>query len=98
MKGCILNCHSDRRQRTADILNRYNCFRVLPFWVCRGCISAALWPSEYRQNRGHHFAGVSTESAVRLLKNFEKEGLIELNEKDIRIIQPENLSEISKRG
>jgi hypothetical protein len=32
------------------------------------------------------------------LKNFEKEGLIELNEKDIRIIQPENLSEISKRG
>lgn len=44
------------------------------------------------------FAGISTESAVKLLKNFEKDGLIELDEKDIRIILPENLTEISKRG
>ena len=44
------------------------------------------------------FAGVSTESAVKLLKNFEKDGLIGLNEKDITIINQAALSEISKRG
>lgn len=44
------------------------------------------------------FAAITAESAVKLLKNFEKDGLIELNEKDIRIINHETLREISKRG
>jgi len=44
------------------------------------------------------FAGISTESAVKLLKGFEKDGMIELNEKDIIIKQPQILSEISRRG
>lgn len=44
------------------------------------------------------FAGVSTESAVKLLKSFEKDGLIELNEKDITILNINALHEISKRG
>jgi len=44
------------------------------------------------------FAGVSTESAVKLLKSFEKDGLIELNEKDIVLLNYEALAEISKRG
>jgi len=44
------------------------------------------------------FAAITTESAVKLLKNFEKDGLIELNEKDILIINHETLREISKRG
>ena len=44
------------------------------------------------------FAGVSTESAVKLLKSFEKDGLIELNEKDISIVNINDLLEISKRG
>jgi CRP/FNR family transcriptional regulator len=44
------------------------------------------------------FAGISTESTVKLLKMFEKEGLIELNEKDIKIIKPASLLEISRRG
>lgn len=44
------------------------------------------------------FAGVSTESAVKLLKNFEKDGLIELNEKDINLLNQKSLEEISKRG
>jgi CRP-like cAMP-binding protein len=44
------------------------------------------------------FAGISTESAVKLLKNFEKDGLIELNEKDIRIIKYNELLEISRKG
>ena len=44
------------------------------------------------------FAGVSTESAVKLLKSFEKDGLIELNEKDIRLINIAEIQEISKKG
>jgi len=44
------------------------------------------------------FAGISTESAVKLLKAFEKDGLIKLNEKDIEILNRENLVQIAKRG
>lgn len=44
------------------------------------------------------FAGISTESAVKLLKNFEKDGLIKLNDKDILISDRNALIEISKRG
>ncbi len=44
------------------------------------------------------FAGISTESAVKLLKNFEKDGLIELHEKDIVVVNQNGLLEISKKG
>jgi CRP-like cAMP-binding protein len=44
------------------------------------------------------FAGISTESAVKLLKSFEKDGLIELNEKDIVVVNHKELLEISKKG
>ena len=44
------------------------------------------------------FAGISTESAVKLLKTFDKEGIIELHDKNIEIIKPEVLREIWKRG
>ena len=44
------------------------------------------------------FAGISTESAVKLLKSFEKDGLIELNEKDIVVVNQNGLLEISKKG
>jgi CRP-like cAMP-binding protein len=44
------------------------------------------------------FAGISTESAVKLLKNFEKDGLIKLNEKDIEILNAETLLELNKKG
>ena len=44
------------------------------------------------------FAGISTESAVKLLKSFEKDGLIELNEKDIVVINRNGLMEISRKG
>ncbi|MEI6274455.1 MAG: Crp/Fnr family transcriptional regulator [Prolixibacteraceae bacterium] len=44
------------------------------------------------------FAGISTESCVKLLKNFEKDGLIQLNEKDIVIVNLNGLTEISKKG
>lgn len=44
------------------------------------------------------FAGISTESAVKLLKSLEREGCIELNTKDILITDYEKLKEISKVG
>jgi CRP-like cAMP-binding protein len=44
------------------------------------------------------FAGISTESTVKLLKSFEKDGLIELNEKDIVLLNYDGLSEIAKHG
>ena len=44
------------------------------------------------------FAGISTESAVKLLKNFEKDGLIELNDKDIVLINQSALEELSQKG
>lgn len=44
------------------------------------------------------FSGISTESAVKLLKSFEKDGLIELNEKDIALLNHRELTEISKKG
>lgn len=44
------------------------------------------------------FAGVSTESAVKLLKAFEKDGLIKLDEKDIHLLKHQTLEEISRRG
>ena len=44
------------------------------------------------------FAGISTESAVKLLKIFEKDKLIKLNEKDINILDNDVLQEISKKG
>ena len=44
------------------------------------------------------FAGISTESAVKLLKSFEKDGLIELHEKDILVANRNGLVEISRKG
>jgi len=44
------------------------------------------------------FAGISTESAVKLLKNFEKDGLIRLELKDVVLLNHSALQEISKRG
>jgi CRP-like cAMP-binding protein len=44
------------------------------------------------------FANVSAENAVKLLKSFEKDGLIELKEKDVIIVRRDELIEIGKRG
>ncbi len=44
------------------------------------------------------FAGISTESGVKLLKTFEKDGLISLYEKDIEVLKHNILTDISRRG
>jgi CRP-like cAMP-binding protein len=44
------------------------------------------------------FAGISMESGVKLLKLWEKEGVLKLSGKDISIVNRASLEEISKRG
>jgi CRP/FNR family transcriptional regulator len=44
------------------------------------------------------FAGISTESTVKLLKSFEKDGLIQLHEKDILVVNHNALLEIIRKG
>jgi len=44
------------------------------------------------------FAGVSVESGVKLLKSFERDGLIKLDEKEITIVNRQSLEEIRLRG
>ena len=44
------------------------------------------------------FASISVESVIKFLKEFEKEGIIVLNGKNIRIVDSEKLSVISKTG
>jgi CRP/FNR family transcriptional regulator len=44
------------------------------------------------------FLGVSVESAIKLLKGFEKDKLISLNKKDIEIVDIQKLQTISKIG
>jgi len=44
------------------------------------------------------FAGISTESAVKLLKSFEADGLIRLNDKNIELLDTDAIAGVSKRG
>ncbi|HUW93619.1 MAG TPA: Crp/Fnr family transcriptional regulator [Bacteroidales bacterium] len=44
------------------------------------------------------FAGISTEGAVKVLKNFEKEKLISLSDKSITLLDHARLEEISRIG
>jgi CRP/FNR family transcriptional regulator len=44
------------------------------------------------------FATISTESAIKFLKEFEKDNIIRLSGKDIFIIDHEKLEDIAKKG
>jgi CRP/FNR family transcriptional regulator, polysaccharide utilization system transcription regulator len=44
------------------------------------------------------FASISTESAIKFLKEFEKEEILKLNGKDIIILNSDKLEQISKNG
>jgi len=44
------------------------------------------------------FAGLSTESTVRLLTELKNNNIIDINGKEIKTLNPEGLKEISKRG
>jgi len=44
------------------------------------------------------FAGISTESAVKILKSLEKDEIIELHEKDILVVNQNGLLQLSRKG
>ena len=44
------------------------------------------------------FAGISTESTVKLLKAFEKDGIIKLTDKNVAIVKRAVLQEIAEKG
>jgi CRP-like cAMP-binding protein len=44
------------------------------------------------------FAGISTEGAVKVLKNFERDKLVKLSDKSITLLDPKRLEEISRIG
>ena len=44
------------------------------------------------------FASISVESVIKFLKEFEKEGIILLEGKNISIVEAERLLEISRTG
>jgi CRP/FNR family transcriptional regulator len=44
------------------------------------------------------FAGISTEGAVKVLKSFEKDGLIRLSDRSIILLEKDRLEEISRTG
>jgi CRP-like cAMP-binding protein len=44
------------------------------------------------------FAGISTEGAVKVLKSFEKDGLISLTDKSIALLDHKRIEEISRIG
>jgi CRP/FNR family transcriptional regulator len=44
------------------------------------------------------FASISTESAIKFLKEFEKEDILQLNGKEIVIVNQEKLEQLSKNG
>lgn len=45
-----------------------------------------------------NFASVTLESAVKFIKEFEKEGIIEISGREIRVLDRSKLKEISDRG
>jgi len=44
------------------------------------------------------FASISVESVIKFLKEFEKEGILKLNGRDIIVSDPQTLSDISQTG
>ncbi len=44
------------------------------------------------------FASISTESAIKFLKEFEKDGILKLSGKDIRITDHDRLKQVAKNG
>lgn len=67
------------------------------------CVSERVFKSskfEFSLSRKElgELSGLATESVIRMLKKFKDEGLIEMEGKNLEIVNPEKLREISLRG
>ena len=88
----------------------YEIIKSISYKQMRGKLASALnylASEDFKEEQLFHylsrqdiadFASISTESAIKFLKEFEKEGIISLNNKDIHIIDRERLDEIEKRS
>lgn len=101
--------HISIRNHSFDNLMRETLYS-LAFLQMNGRVASVLLNLDGLVKEGHdvfpllsrkdiaEFAGLSTESTVKILKSFEKDGLIQLREKSLTILKPENLKEISRLG
>ncbi|MFO7370877.1 MAG: hypothetical protein R6X09_11475 [Bacteroidales bacterium] len=59
-------------------------------WINFNAASSFQWHEPHPRNRPHgrlaDFAGISTESTVKLIKAVERDGLIKPDEKNIHIV------------
>lgn len=62
-----------------------------------GFLEEGVFQHLTRQDIGE-FASISAESTIRFLKEFEKEGILSLNGKDVTILKEKVLEEISLKG
>ena len=60
-------------------------------------VSEAVFPFLSRKDIAD-FAGLSTESTVKLLKTFEKEGLLKLEDKNVILLDVTTMEQISVKG
>ncbi len=67
-------------------------------YLCTGIFSTINITALLTRKEIAEFAGLTTESAVKILKNFEKERLIRLEEKSIMLLEPAKLEEVSRVG
>ena len=96
------NCHNE--ERYLSIIHNVS------YKQMRGKLSSALIylaSDDFREENVYEhltrqniadFASISVESAVKFIKEFEKEGIIDLDGKNIRIKDPKKLEEINMRG
>jgi len=98
------------RRYSQNSANLYNLLKTTAFKQMNGKMADALlylegfrkdFPEVFQilsRKEIADFVGVSVESAIKLLKAFEKDNLIRLNKKDIEVVDFERLETISKIG
>ena len=96
------NCHNEDRY--------LNIIRNISYKQMRGKLASALIylsSNEFKDENVYEyltrqniadFASISVESAVKFIKEFEKEGIIGLDGKKIRILNAKKLEEINMKG
>jgi len=65
---------------------------------CKECKSASLCFQYLSRQDIADFASVSTESAIKFTKEFEKGGILKLEGKEIKIVDKDKMMEIAERG
>ncbi len=98
------------RRYTEQNMNLYETLRSVLYKQMMGRIAQSLiyindfkeqFPEVFTLMTRKHiadFAGITTESAVKILKTLDKEGIIQLDGKDIKLLNKPYLEELSIKG